>query len=65
MALSRKSKLLAAVVLPVLLSSCADYMNHWDTVSFRAGNAADANTAIQAISPWPPNVENTTIEHGG
>jgi hypothetical protein len=44
-----------------LLSSCGDYLNRRDTVSVRAGDAVEANTAIHEISPWPPYVENTNV----
>jgi len=62
---SRSKAVLALIASAALLGGCADYMNNWDTVSFRAGNAQDANTGIQEISPWPPNVENTDIQFGG
>ena len=39
-------------------------MNNWDTVSFRAGNAQAANSAIHAINQFPPNAENTKIPLG-
>jgi len=62
---SKRSKLLVAVAALGALSACADYDNHWDTITFRAGNAISHNSGVQEISPWPSNVENTTIEHGG
>ncbi len=65
MAYSSKSKALAALAALTLLGACADFMNNWDTVSFRGGDAASANTAIHQISPYPPNVENTNVQSGG
>lgn len=64
--LSSKSKLAAVVGLVSvnLLSSCADYMNRWDSVSLRNGNAPEANTAIQAIEAFPPEANNATIRFG-
>ncbi|WP_212523410.1 hypothetical protein [Actibacterium sp. MT2.3-13A] len=62
---SRRSRLLAALAAIGVLSACADYGNHWDTVTFRAGNAMSHNSGVQEISPWPRHVEDTTIEHGG
>ncbi|MDX5488573.1 MAG: hypothetical protein LPJ92_00955 [Rhodobacterales bacterium] len=47
------------------LSACADYMNRRDSVSFGAGNAAEGNTAIHTINPFPPAASNTTIVVGG
>jgi hypothetical protein len=36
------------------LAGCADYMNRRDSVSLRAGNASEANSAIHVINPSPP-----------
>jgi len=66
MALSKRIKTLGVIFCaPLLLGACADYMNNWDRVSARAGNANEANTAIQEITAWPEHVEDTKIEHGG
>jgi hypothetical protein len=62
---SKRNRLLVALAALVALSACADYGNHWDTVTFRAGNAMNHNSGVQEISPWPSHVEDTTIEHGG
>ena len=66
---SRKSKAIpgwiCATALLVTLSGCAEYINNWDTVSARAGNAHMANTAIQEIEPWPPAAYRTTVGNGG
>ncbi|NEY91256.1 hypothetical protein [Tabrizicola oligotrophica] len=43
------------------LAGCADYLNHSDTITFGAGDAAEANTAIQTIYPFPNNVSNTDV----
>lgn len=66
MASSRKSKLVAALLGLSALGACAaaDYDNHWDTVSFRAGNAMAHNSGVHVISQWPAHVDNTTIPHG-
>ncbi|MBJ3763656.1 hypothetical protein ILP92_12940 [Maribius pontilimi] len=49
------------------LSGCgsADYLNHWDTVSFRGGNAHMANTGIQTIEAFPRATYNTPIDADG
>lgn len=67
MALSSRNKItLLAVCAPLLMAGCdAEYMNNWDTVSGRAGNANQANTAIQEITAWPVHENNTKIESGG
>ena len=67
MASSRKNKALALIAILAVsgLSACADYKNNWDESSFRAGNAHQANTAIQEIEPWPKEAYKTTVGHGG
>ena len=50
-----------ALAAAVVLGGCADHMNRWDSISFGAGNAQDANTAIHEVSPWPPHVEDTDV----
>jgi hypothetical protein len=42
-----------------------DYLHRGVTISVGAGNAADANAAIQTIDPWPPYVGNTHIPGDG
>ncbi|MDA7427616.1 hypothetical protein PGB28_04035 [Primorskyibacter aestuariivivens] len=61
----RSKALFAALLLASLVGGCADYLNNRDTVSFRAGDAQNANTAIQEIEPWPPSAYKTTVGHGG
>lgn len=66
MALSKRTKTaVAALASALLLGGCADYMNNWDRVSTRGGNAHEANTAIQEVTAWPEYVEDTDIEMGG
>jgi hypothetical protein len=61
---SRSKPLIAALAL-LTLAGCADYMNHRDSVTFGAGNAVEANSAIHAVKPWPPSASTTTIySHG-
>ena len=63
MPLLPKSRIVLLLGATLTLCSCADYLNNWDTVSFRAGDASEANTAIQEIEPLPKNLENTTIRY--
>lgn len=56
---------LTALTAALLLSGCEEYLNNWDTSSFRTGNASEANTAIQEIEPWPPAAYVTTVGAGG
>ncbi len=50
----RNRRVVLLCVVAALLSGCADYMNRRDAVSARAGDALDANLAIQTINPQPP-----------
>lgn len=57
---------LASMLLAAgLLSGCADYQNNWDSSSARAGNANEANTAIQTLEAWPAAAYRTTVGSGG
>lgn len=49
-----RSNLLVLALALASLAGCADYMNRRDTVSMRAGNAPEANSAIHVINPSPP-----------
>ena len=62
--LPRNKRLGMAAVTLFVLGGCANYANNWDGVTARAGNASEANTAIQAITPDPRNLNNTKV-HGG
>jgi hypothetical protein len=66
MSLSRNS-IKAAVVLAGLasLGGCADYLNHWDTVSFASGDAVEANAAIHTVDPQAHRAEQTHIATDG
>ena len=49
----------------VVLTGCADYMNHRDTITFGAGNAMEANKAIHIRDPFNPDSQNTRIYADG
>lgn len=49
----------------VLDDPFSDYLQRGVTISLGAGNAADANAAIQTIDPWPRYVGNTRIPGNG
>ena len=65
MLLSVKNKTFAAVVALLAVSACADYQNHRDTVTLGAGNAPEANLAIQTVNPFPPSAGQTQIDTPG
>lgn len=66
MALSPRNKSIGGLVLLGLLAlsgcSTTEYMNRWDRVSTRAGNANEANTAIMEV---PPSYAKSTSTIGG
>lgn len=49
----------------LVLAGCADYSNHRDTITLRAGDAIAADRAIQTIDPWPPAAFRTTTRYDG
>ena len=57
----------AAAVLGacLLMSGCADYMAHRDSVTLGLGSAPQANIGIQTIDPFPPEAWNTRIGGDG
>ena len=62
---SVKNKALIAALSLLAVSGCADYLNHRDTVTLGAGDAAEANLAIQTVNPFPPNAGQTQIDAPG
>lgn len=59
------NKLLICCGAAALLSGCADYLNHRDTITFGAGNAMEANKAIHIAQPFNPQSQNTRIYADG
>ena len=62
---SVKNKALIAALSLLAISGCADHLNHRDTVTLGAGDAAEANLAIQTVNPFPPNAGQTQIDVPG
>ncbi|MCA1409318.1 pilus assembly protein [Ensifer sp. IC3342] len=60
---SNRAALLVAVA--ALLSGCADYLNHRDTITFGLGNAVEANKGIHTQDPFPRVAQNTRIASDG
>ncbi|MBV7520942.1 pilus assembly protein [Ensifer sp. ENS12] len=63
--LLRSKRALLVLAATSLVSGCADYMNHRDTITFGAGNAVEANKAIHIQDPFPRVAQNTRIAMDG
>ena len=57
--------LAVGALVTLLLSGCADYLNHRDAITLAAGDAVQHNQAVHTIDPWPPGVFDTDISHNG
>ena len=49
----------------VSMSGCADYLNHYDTVTLAAGDAQKHNMLLHTDDPFNPAAENTAISTDG
>ncbi|MBX4959662.1 hypothetical protein [Rhizobium lentis] len=63
--LQNAKRVLLVLAAAGLVSGCADYMNHRDTITFGAGNAVEANKAIHIQDPFPPEAQRTHIASDG
>ncbi|ACI57660.1 ABC-type uncharacterized transport system auxiliary subunit [Rhizobium leguminosarum] len=63
--LQNAKRVLLVLAAAGLVSGCADYMNHRDTITFGAGNAMEANKAIHTEDPFPPEAQRTHIASDG
>jgi hypothetical protein len=63
--------LIWAIALPCICHAQAvddpfsDYLQRSDSIALGAGNASNANEAIQTINPWPPYAGNPRITIDG
>ncbi len=62
---TRRTNRLLLLLPAALLSGCADYMSHRDTVTFGAGSAMQTNIAIHTVKPFPPQAYNTNLDRDG
>ncbi len=62
---NKRAPLVLVLAATSLVSGCADYMNHRDTITFGAGNAVEANKAIHIQDPFPRVAQNTRIAMDG
>lgn len=65
MLLRRSRRALLVLAASSLITGCADYMNHRDTITFGAGNAVEANKGIHTQDPFPRVAQNTRIATDG
>lgn len=63
--LQKDKRVLLVLIVASLVSGCADYMNHRDSITFGLGNAVEANQAIHTQDPFPPQAERTRIASDG
>lgn len=49
------------MIFSVSLTGCAGNQERVEGVTFAAGDAIAANTAMQIIDPWPRNVQHVDI----
>ncbi len=63
--MSRNSLLLPLLGIACLLSGCADYLNHYDTVTLAAGEANAYNRLLHTDKPFNPASEETRIPTDG
>ncbi len=65
MLLQRSKRALLILAVASLVSGCADYLNHRDSITFGLGNAAEANKGIHTQDPFPRVAQNTHITTDG
>nr|WP_196776301.1 MULTISPECIES: hypothetical protein [Rhizobium] len=65
MLLQKDRRVLLVLIVVSLVSGCADYMNHRDSITFGLGNAVEANKAIHTQDPFPPQAQRTRIASDG
>ncbi|ESZ54668.1 hypothetical protein X728_31155 [Mesorhizobium sp. L103C120A0] len=62
---ARNRTAIAVLGACLLMSGCADYMAHRDSVTLGLGDAPQANIGIQTIDPFPKEAWNTRIDGDG
>ncbi|MEJ6844670.1 hypothetical protein ABIA24_004901 [Sinorhizobium fredii] len=61
----RSKRAFLVIAAAGLLSGCADYLNHRDSITFGLGNAVEANKGIHTQDPFPRAAYNTQIASDG
>lgn len=65
MSFPRNKRAFLVLAAAGLLSGCADYLNHRDSITFGLGNAVEANKGIHIQEPFPRVAQNTHILSDG
>ncbi|WEX75129.1 pilus assembly protein [Sinorhizobium numidicum] len=65
MTFQRSKRAFVILVGASVLSGCADYMNHRDSITFGLGNAVEANKGIHIRDAFPRAAQNTHIASDG
>ncbi|ACP22538.1 possible type IV pilus assembly protein (plasmid) [Sinorhizobium fredii NGR234] len=65
MSFPRSKRAILVLTAAGLLSGCADYLNHRDSITFGLGNAVEANKGIHIQDPFPRAAYNTQIASDG
>ena len=60
-----RSSALFLFVAAGLMSGCADYLNHYDTVTLAAGDTQKHNLLLQTADPLNPAANDTAIATDG
>jgi hypothetical protein len=61
-----RNKLSFLILAPALLfSGCADYLNHYDSMTLAAGDTQNYNLLLQTTDPFNPASKNTRIRSSG
>jgi hypothetical protein len=61
-----RNKLSILVLAPaLLLSGCADYLNHYDSMTLAAGDTQNYNLLLQTTDPFNPASRDTRIRSDG
>lgn len=63
--MSRSRTLLAVLAATALLAGCADYLNHYETVTLAAGDAQNQNRLLHTVDPFNPASKVTAIPTDG
>lgn len=63
--LQKNKRVFLVLAAASLVSGCADYLNHRDSITFGLGNAVEANKGIHIQDPFPQVAQNTRITSDG